>query len=210
MAKFIVVGVFQDVQMHLTLPAAKHFEVHTVNDGESELQVEHIINKAVCSERWDSTTHTRPFIFRDDQSCKPEELPKTLQHILCKHPYPLSQGPVFLPLDCATKEKRSVGELITAKTVFKHDVSQDCYEWVPVGEGGGGVSSWGCFEVKNLKLKIHGAASTMNMQLVYTCNNLKCVIFCPCKICTDETVNCKLQCRAEVCSECNIQCHHRS
>ena len=47
----------------------------------------------------------------------------------------------------------------------------------------------------------------MNMQLVYTCSNLKCVIFCPCKICTDETVNCKLQCRAEVCSECNIQCH---
>ena len=76
MAKFIVVGVFQDVQMHLTLPAAKHFEVHTVNDDESELQVDHIINKAVCSERWDSTTHTRPFIFRDDQSCKPEELQK--------------------------------------------------------------------------------------------------------------------------------------
>ena len=46
----------------------------------------------------------------------------------------------------------------------------------------------------------------VTMGVVYTCMMSRCVIFCPCTICTDTRKTCKNLCKAEVCKECNSQC----
>ena len=97
-------------------------------------------------------------------------MPRTLQHILSKSKYPLSQGPALLPNDCFTTERyeyeppapKSASEVLTSKTVFSHDVSQACYEGHPTRTG---VSAWGAgYEVKASVgdgLTLAGPASVM-------------------------------------------------
>ena len=143
-----------------------------------------------------------------------EKLPKTLQTILSKHPFPLSQGPVVLTTDCLTTEKyennpflcKSISEVLTDKTVFYHNESQDCYEWHPLSRG---VSAWegAKYEVKPVVGPVLcGPASTMRMGIVYTCNLSRCLVFCPCTICTDDRKTCQRSCKNEICSDCNAQC----
>ena len=132
-----------------------------------------------------------------------------MKKILAKHPYPLAQGPVRLPLDCATEEYKSIGEVIKEKTVFGHSDEQNCVEWLP--SSGSGLLAWGHqgeggYQVRELKFSVQDAVSTTNMEIVYTCSKLKCTIYCPCAVCRDTTVNCKFQCRAEACRECSSQC----
>ena len=133
------------------------------------------------------------------------QVTRTLQHILSKNQYPLSQGPVLLPNDCFSTEKyesepisKSVTEVLTTKTVFSHNVSQACYEWHPTSTG---VSAWGAAcEVRALVgdgLTLAGPASVMvSMGVVYTCMKSKCVIFCPCTICLEKRKTCKHLCKS--------------
>ena len=196
-----------------------HFVVQAVKNGEEETQVANIITKAVNRDKWESY-HIRPFFIKVglrgvpypnmSEMNKIKELPRSLQKILSKHPYPLSQGPVLLPLDSATEDNKSVESVLATKTVFNHNnAEQGCHEWVPVGSPG--VSSWGQdseakYTLTDINFSLQGVASTKNMGIVYTCNKSKCVLNCPCKICTDQAVTCKLQCRVEVCAECSCQC----
>ena len=219
MEKFIsrnvIVGRSQTLGLkntQLILPNAKHYTIHAVKNGEDELNekdlLEHAANrkKSEVFHKLPSLFTTMPFI----------RLPRTLQHILSKNQYPLSQGPVLLPNDCFTTEKyenepsapKSASEVLTSKTVFSHKVSQACYEWHPTSTG---VSAWsaGC-EVKASEgegLTLAGPASMMvTMGVVYTCMVSRCVIFCPCRICTDTRKTCKKSCKSEVCNGCNAQC----
>ena len=185
----------------LSLPIAKHYEPHIVKKCEEQLHPLDIILQAVKRKKYE-TLHIKPIVLKDKQFL---ELPLTLQQILAKHPYPLVQGPALLAPDFRNKESKSVSEVLARTTVFGHESFQDCYEWFPASVG---VSAWGpesIYEIRDLQHSIQGAASTVNMGLVYTCKLLRCVIHCPCSVCTDSS-NCKLQCRAEVCPECNSQC----
>ena len=208
MEKFVITGSNSDkVKFEIAIPKAKHFEVQAVFKGEKLLRVKHVINDAVQRKHktfgFSTYGHIKPSILEENGSRL--NLPKSLQQILARHPLPLSQGPVLLPLDTDTEDQLSIGEVLHIKTCFSHKDSQPCSEWFPESIGGSG---WGdaCFEVRELPYSVEGAASTRSMGLVYTCTGHKCAIHCPCTICTDPNAECKLQCRTEVCHNCNSQC----
>ena len=214
MEKFLVLGdskTFIKKQFQLTLPKSKHYQIHAVKNGEAECNVSAIIEKAVMKNKFEPK-HIAPAIggvLEKDQV----KLPRSLQQILSIHPFPLSQGPVLIPLDCETEDNKTLEEVFTDKTVFDHSDIQRCFEWTPKIVG---VQAWGQpvtdaggtydVEDKNDKLCLQGAASKRNMSIVYTCRFLKCYINCPCWICRDDRVTCKLLCRTEMCIECNSQC----
>ena len=50
-------------------------------------------------------------------------VPRTLQYILLKSNYPLSQGPVIPQLDCATEDNKSEEEIMETQTMFTHEKS---------------------------------------------------------------------------------------
>jgi hypothetical protein len=51
---------------------------------------------------------------------KIERLPKTMQQLLLSHPFPVNQGPLITALDTNTEGKKSVAEVMKARTVFSH------------------------------------------------------------------------------------------
>ena len=121
----------------------------------------------------------------------------SLQNILGKHPFPLSQGPVILPVDSLTNQRTDEEEL-TSKTKFMHSDSQSCYEWIPLG---GGLIGWGysvaensfikkeeeSYLAKDLSHPIEGTASCKDKRdHLYTCQFHKCIIHCPCTICYEQ------------------------
>ena len=168
--------------------------------------MQHVINDAVQNKH-KPYGHIKPFI-REENGLR-LDLPKSLQHILAKHPLPLSQGPVLLPLDTDTEDKLTVSEVLRVKTCFGHDHSQPCSEWFPVSIGG---SDWSeaLYEVRELRYYLSGAASTRSMGLVYTCTGHNCVIHCPCTVCTDPNAKCKVQCGVESCNQCTSQCREQN
>ena len=187
MEKFSIVGSKSDnTKFDLAIPKAKHFKIQAVFKGEKQLQLQDVINDAVQSKHkpYGCATydHKKPFIITENRSWL--DLPKSLQHILVKHPLPLSQGPVLLPLDTDTEDKLTIGDVLRMKTCFSHNGSQPCSEWFPVSIGG---SDWreARYELRELRYSLSGAASTRSMGLVYTCTSNNCVIHCPCTICTD-------------------------
>ena len=207
MEKFLVSGRLAKMKLQLSLPTAKQYAVIAVKNGEDELKVQYLLEDA-CNRKKSETFHIWTI---------PSELPRTLQFILSIYPYPLSQGPVVLPNDCFTTENyekqpisKSITEVLNAKTVFSHDVSQACYEWHPSSSG---QSSWGKdgedYEVRTLLNSgsyLCGPASAMNnMGIIYTCMSSMCLVYCPCSICTDKRKTCKRLCKAEVCKDCNSQ-----
>ena len=186
-------------KVQLILPNAKHYALHAVKKGEDVLREETLLEGA-CSRKTSEVYHISPYVF---SLIGEGQVPRTLQHILSKNRYPLSQGPVLLPNDCFSTEKyesepipKLVTEVLTSKTVFSHDVSQACYEWHPTSTG---VSAWGAAcEVRALVgdgLTLAGPTSVMvSMGVVYTCMKSKCVIFCPCTICLEKRKTCKHLC----------------
>ena len=216
MEKFVLNGSFPPAQQfYMKLPSAKQFEICAVKNGESEIDMEpkHIISRAV--ERWKKNElyHVLPFKMKEH---KRVDLPRSLQQILTRDPFPINQGPVNIPINCNTVEhfgandKTSVGKVLASRTVFSHNDTQECMEWIPVFTG---VSAWvqndslvKTYEVNTLKYTVQGTASTSDMGIVHTCQLLKCVIHCPCHICSDKRKTCRLQCKTEVCVECNSQC----
>ena len=134
----------------------------------------------------------------NDFDMPPIDEPGALNFILSRHPFPLGQGPVIMPLDESFKNQ----------TLFTHEDTQECLEWVPVLTGN---NAWSpdSLHVHNVHEPVHtvkGPASTMTMGVLYTCSKLTCVVHCPCSICQDKRNNCQLSCRGEVCNGCNSQC----
>ena len=240
MDKFSVAGLAQHDQnkkLLITLPSAKHVKIRAVKNGEENLHTDALIAEAVMNKKKLRTHHIYPITRVDGDVL---HIPRTLQHILTSHPFPFSQGPINLPLDCGMEDKKSQWdvmysrstfahsdsqdcgedkksptEVIYSRTIFTHDNSQECGEWCPVnGRGWGEVGGGGAdgeveeiYLVHNLQFSVQGAASTRdNMGIVYTCQLLKCVINCPCGLCTDKRHNCKRLCKVEVCTKRNSQC----
>ena len=107
MEKFVIFGSKSDnIKFDLAIPKAKHFKIQAVFNGEKQLQLKHVINDAVKSKHktygCETYGHIKPFIVTENGSWL--DLPKSLQHLIVKHPLPLSQGPVLLPLDTDTED----------------------------------------------------------------------------------------------------------
>ena len=195
-------------QLRLSLPAAKLFQPYAIKGGEPELKVKELITSAVNQGRC-KTFHQEPSVDR-------YRVPRSLRQILTNLDFPLSQGPVVLPLDCATDggletfagSNKSTSEVLRERTMFSHSESQKCYEWVPTEVG---MAAWVAaaketFSAKIPCMKIAGPASLINMGQVYTCTALGCLVHCPCRLCRDQSKLCRLQCKAEVCTDCSLQC----
>ena len=181
MEKFDISGSKSDkIKFDLVIPKAKHFETQAVFKGEKELQPQHVINDAVQNKHrpygCSIYDHIKPFIRTENGSLL--NLPRSLQHILLKHPLPLSQGPVLLPLDTDTEDKLTIGDVLCMKTSFSHKDAQHCSDWFPVSIGG---SDWreARYEVRELQYSLSGAASTRSMGLVCTCTGHNYITYHP-------------------------------
>ena len=176
--KFCLTGVSDKLssrKFQLTLPRGKHFEVHAVKNCENETSVQELLKIAVNKEAYDAY-HNGPFGYIKGERV---ELPRTLQEILSKNPFPISQGPVMPPIDCHSTRcfgqrttPKSISEVLTSRTIFSHNENQSCYEWSPVSSG---VSSWDpklpTYNVGDATFSVQGAASTVDMGVVYSCEN---------------------------------------
>ena len=195
MKKFTFTGHVKDdtsTKYHLTVPRAKHFELKLIGNGEQDLQIQKLVTDAVRRGRELYSKHKIPNVgIRQKDNPNPNyiivhntHVPRTLQNILLRSEYPLSQGPVIPQLDCATEDKKSEKEIMVSKTIFTHEKSQKCFAWHPKQSG---ISSWegNGYEIYNTEFNIQGAASALNKTILYTCPFLMCVIYCPCSICRD-------------------------
>ena len=209
MEKFtLIAGLDSKQQLRLSLPAAKLFKPYAIKGGEPELKVKELITTAVNLSRCQNY-HQNPCVYGS------HFVPRSLQQILSNQSYPLSQGPVVLPLDCVTEPgmrsftgtSKSTSEVLYERTMFSHSDTQQCYEWVPTVVGMaalGGIKE--TFSAKISDMKIEGPASLMTMGQVYTCTAQGCVVHCPCRLCRDQSKLCRLQCNSEVCTDCSLQC----
>ena len=103
---------------NLVLPKIKHYKIHAVKNGEKELRVSDIITKAVNRNSYEPA-HIRPATTKSDGEVL--KLPRTLQKILSSHSYPLSQGPVLLPIE--RRIDRAVKPLSEARCFMTRQLS---------------------------------------------------------------------------------------
>ena len=212
MHKFIIRGkstVDNDsAQFSLDIPPAKKFEVIAIRNSENIVQTSLLLNCVVSRSKLLSS-HARPVAMVGDTSTY---LPGSFRQLLHGHPYPVSQGPVMIPLDANTDPKKLPHLVLRYKTVFTHSHTQKCVEWVPVVDG---IPAWTkdeeTFSVGEKMFRIHGAASGMDMGLLYTCHmsgwSLSgCVIHCQCCVCSQTKSHCQDRHRKEPCNLCNSQC----
>ena len=152
-------------------------------------------------------TNPAPNVFNSVCWQRKMGLQGALIHLQKKHPFPLNQGPLVLPLDDHfLGEKISTSEVFEKKMIFKHDENQECFEWIPSEVG---INAWNDgeeFILKKPSFSPQGPVSTKKMEIVYSCNLEKCIIRCPCSVCNDDRETCKLFCKDEVCNMCNSQC----
>ena len=171
---------------------------------EEEIRPNHVkpSDRAITYDEFKTFAPKLDFLGKDFRSMPPIDRPGALNCILGKHPFPLSQGPLVFPINkIAAFEKQ---------TLFTHADSdpQECMEWIPMltGKLAWNPNSLHVHDLSEPINSVQGPASTKKMDILYTCDNLKCVVHCPCSVCNDDRDNCKLMCREEVCDGCNSQC----
>ena len=213
MHKFQIAGIAKnDVtkKIFLSLPKAKHHESFEIQEPDPVKDIQRFVTIAVKKKDAMKNYHYT------GGSC--------VGQILSRHPFPLSldslvddaNSPIsvyektFLGKTCNDK-KKTESEVIKYRTEFMHREQQECGVWIPsddINENREDNSfAKKMFIVHELEHQIHGPASTIdNMDIVYTCQYLKCVVHCPCSICCDRLPTCKRLCGTEVCEDCNQQC----
>ena len=122
MEKFILRGYSSDQEgvggrkFGLNLPQAKTFKLVAVKNCETTTYPEKLILSAVMRRktrmRQHEKSHIMPIVLVDNDVLN---LPKTLQQILSSHPFPLSQGPIILPLDTNTEPRKLSPKLLKPK-----------------------------------------------------------------------------------------------
>ena len=128
MEKFILKGSSKSdtsAFMFLDLPTSKRFDVIASKNVEKVLQPKLLIEKAISRGKCESS-HVRPCAVVEGRF---EDLPGTLRHLHGDHPYPVSQGPLVLPIDSNISPKRPEWIVFRKKTQFRHIHSQKCLEW---------------------------------------------------------------------------------
>ena len=172
MEKFILHGYSnKGAAFLLNIPKAKTFSQTAVKNCEAETLPEQLVLRAVNRRKGSISpyekAHIKPSANVNGEFVK---LPRTLQQILGAHPFPLSQGPVVLPLDTRTEDKKTVAEVLQAKTMFSHCENQACGLWTPQVLG---TAAWtdttdgGTYvvtEPADQDIKLQGVANTMTRE----------------------------------------------
>ena len=215
MEKFILSGIQFSPPCHqiqITIPSAKKYETVAVKNAETTIFPHELVIEAVKrrkmfdKHREKGQCHVEPKLFIDDHFVN---LPKTLQHLLAPHPFPLSQGPVILPLELEVDPSASLDQLLASKTMFSHPRDQSCGLWVPNVFGLAAWTTENSFSIyeQSEVSSIVGVSSLRDMSVVYTCTNQSCVIKCPCHVCRAPRGDCcqSKQSRLD-CKMCSPQC----
>ena len=131
-----------------------------------------------------------------------------LNYKLERNPLPLNMGPVLPPVDRKLDDLRCE-RVIVERTAFLHDSAQKCGKWIPKDRDNSELFPKYEVEIyadQNV-LSEKGPYSDPSMAIVYTCNHLKCSIYCSCKICNSSNkADCLLICKNYSCKECIPQC----
>ena len=114
----------------MNLPVSKQFSYIAVKSSETRMFPELLISMAVKKMKF-KNHHTVPSAIMEGN---PQDYSKTLQNILQRHPFPLSQGPVILALDTNSESRKSVGQVVRERTVFSHNETQVCAKYSPSAE----------------------------------------------------------------------------
>ena len=186
----------------LKLPKAKHYAHVAVKNGEKDIDTKRVIEQAVFRSTLPlqhQVRHSLPS-WGNPGEIK-EYLPRSLQSLFLKQPFPLNQGPVVLPFECKGRlwedggvkvNARSAEEVLKQRTVFHHGSDQPCGDWHPVVTG---ISAWKnscelfqdrCYEVRDQSIKTQGPARLKDMRIVDPCTHLCCSVRCPCSVCNDD------------------------
>ena len=158
----------------LKLPPAKHFgEFKNKEEGEDENAacLEMVFIKAIELQKDFGVSANHQGLLGSTKHAR------ALSSFLSKHPFPFAQGPVKLPIDCKTEEYKTIGEVITEKTVFEHEDNQVCAEWLPLVTG---TLAWGdleeSYEVRDPKICVQGAVMEHGYYLHLLQTRMCCVL----------------------------------
>ena len=125
---------------------------------------------------------------------------------LASCPLPRNQGPIIPGVDNSVSDPN--GEKLLEKIAWRHSCNQRCAKWFPTEKNYSQVFPE--FIVEPLEIgsnEVKGPHSQLSdMGIVYTCNQMKCSLLCPCKICTNKLDNCRRKCSDFPCLSCTEQC----
>ena len=119
MEKFLVYG--QDSlgkTLSLTLPSAKHYlEVKSTEEfGDKDYKALNMVLLEAIK------THDNLGPRANHLWPGSVKLANTMSEFLSKHPFPLAQGPVKLPVDCLIDEEKAVADVIKEMTFFGNNL----------------------------------------------------------------------------------------
>ena len=180
-----MIGAMNQVSEYkLSLPLAKNFETSESRQAHKvpKDMICEFVQRAVSMDI--KTSHS--YKFREND-------PDVVQGLLDGHPSPMGQGPFIYQID----------RDLARHTVFRHSSAQECVEWVPV-EKDGWVITFNLTPIVNKNLQ--GPASKLDMGLVYTCQDGRCLVNCCCTVCMDQRINCRNICKMNICKKCSSQC----
>ena len=140
---------------------------------------------------------------------------EALSKLLKCHPFPRYQGPFTNTMEGKMYEFNSPEDDtydFISYTTFKHRKTQQCKVWEVVEKDHDKLKLHLSFNTSTATedLWLSGPASRPNMAIIYTCQEGKCVIVCPCIVCSNLSPDCRKICRNNSCKECSAQCfnHH--
>ena len=187
MSAMRMIGIMNKVSEYkLDLPFSKNIET-SESDSRQALQVS---KDAIC-EFVQRSVSDKMKSMHSYKYCETD--PDVVKDLLHGHPSPLGQGPFIYDID----------RDLALHTVFRHSSDQECVEWDPIEKKGWVVN----FNLKPVDNKnFQGPASQLDMGLVYTCQDGRCLVHCCCAVCMDQRTNCRNICKMNICKNCSSQC----
>ena len=125
----------QPVPLPSSEPARKTEERRRSRISEDKRSLNSFISEAVHEQR--SSLHIQPTSSSTFGYISPIDKPGALNYLLSKHPFPLNQGPVIIPIDNGAAwdyekaEQSSPKGVFETRTMFTHADTQECFEWAP-------------------------------------------------------------------------------
>ena len=180
-----MIGIMNNVSEYkLSLPLAKNFET------DESRKTTKVSKDVICA----FVQRAVSMDIKSSHSYKYRENdPEVVENLLDGHPSPMGQGPFIAGID----------RDLAPHTVFRHSSDQECVEWDPVEKKDWVVK----FNLNPaLYMNFQGPASLLDMSLMYTCQDGRCLVHCCCAVCMDKRVNCRNICKTTICKNCSSQC----
>ena len=151
----------------------------------------------------------------NDSKFTKKEKTNGILELLKMHPYPRYSGPFegSIISGWLHRPEIQISDDFEKKFLyfvsFTHLASQPCGKWT-LDQNATTDKNNPIFEVTPTEVELAGPASKMTYQVIYPCEHRKCMIHCPCNLCTSSVNPCKPYCACSPCEECDQQCKEHS